>query len=122
MVPDALKQFVCKLNISAQANCARERQDLLRDRTTSTGLSRGRKHPKTTLLSALLDSVARSLNEGSRFIFLAPKGADLKWLAWVRRPFLRSEMDQVNHAPLDPQDLPEVPLARGLSISISSRP
>eukprot|EP01050_Picozoa_sp_SAG11_P022738 SAG11_NODE_4377_length_1925_cov_2.542716_1_plen_484_part_00 len=28
----------------------------------------------------------------------------------------------LNHAPLDPQDLPEVLLARGLSISISSRP
>ena len=25
---------------------------------------------------------------------LAPKGAGLGWLAWARRPFLRSEMDQ----------------------------
>ena len=28
----------------------------------------------------------------------------------------------VHHAPLDPRDLPEVLLARGLSISVSSRP
>eukprot|EP01050_Picozoa_sp_SAG11_P065542 SAG11_NODE_45726_length_142_cov_15.837209_1_plen_35_part_01 len=25
---------------------------------------------------------------------LAPKGAGLGWLAWARRPFLRSQMDQ----------------------------
>eukprot|EP01050_Picozoa_sp_SAG11_P019806 SAG11_NODE_3216_length_2604_cov_3.862275_3_plen_93_part_00 len=28
----------------------------------------------------------------------------------------------LNHAPLDPRDLPEVLLARGLSICVSSRP
>ena len=94
MVPDAPKQFVCKLNNLAQAHCARERQHFLRNCATSTGLSRGRKHPKTILLLHSLHSVPRSLNEESRCLMLAPKGAGLKWLAWARRPFLRSEMDQ----------------------------
>ena len=61
VVPDAPKQFACKLNILGQANCARERQHLVRNRITSTGLSRGRKHPKTILLLHSLHFVARSL-------------------------------------------------------------
>ena len=93
-MPDAPKQFASKLNILAQANCASERQHLVRNRTTSTGLSRGRKHPKTILLLHSLHSVPRSLNEESRCLMLAPKGAGLRWLAWERRPFLRSQMDQ----------------------------
>ena len=41
---------------------------------------------------------------------------------FLPRKLFFSTRKLVNRAPLDHQELPEVPLARGLSISISSRP
>eukprot|EP01050_Picozoa_sp_SAG11_P029022 SAG11_NODE_8000_length_1071_cov_6.480453_1_plen_159_part_00 len=76
--------------------------------------SRGAVIPSEARRKCRLPSLERAGNVASAdFLALRRK---------CRLPSLERAGKVVNHAPLDPRDLPEVLLARGLSISVSSRP